>query len=106
MIERLNKVGQFIGNGGGAITFRLLATALSSLIIVLLGYEGERMNSRLDELLQASATQASVQAVQMQRLDDLSQNVSSLWASERSQDGMLANHEHRLTYLEARQRGH
>jgi hypothetical protein len=76
-----SRVKDFLSNGSGAITFRLLATALSMLTIALVGYEGERINTRLDAAIAMTANNSTQIAVHESQLGNLDAGKTLLWNS-------------------------
>src|SRR5580698_4760950 len=81
-----NGVTKFLANGGGAITFRLLATAMGALIIWLVRLEGEQLNERLNRIESAISTVAQVAQdasaqgdVNASRLVTLDDSAAQLW---------------------------
>jgi len=100
-------VTRFLANGGGAITFRLLATAMGALIIWLVRMEGEQLNERLNrieaaistvsEVAQDASARGDVNAV---RLTTLDAGTSELWHAVNANATRIDDHEHRISELE------
>ncbi len=106
-----NGVSRFLANGGGAITFRLLATAMGALLIWLVRMEGEQLNERLNRI-EAAITAASELAqtasahgdVNAARLGTLDNSAAELWRAINAADMRLDDHEHRISELEGAHR--
>ena len=105
-------VGRFLANGGGAVTFRVLSTALAVLLLALVRYEGEQLMARLDKI-EAAATAGEQKAqmaldradVHAARLDTLDASNIALWSAMHGNSVRLDDHEHRISIIEgARQR--
>lgn len=100
-------VTKFLANGGGAITFRLLATAMGALIIWLVRMEGDQLNERLNrieaaissvnEVAQNASAQSDVNAVRLTTLDG---TTAELWHAVNTDAARLDDHEHRISELE------
>jgi hypothetical protein len=106
-----SNVAKFLANGGGAITFRLLATAMGALIIWLVRMEGEQLNERLNRIEAAMSTvsqvaqdasaRGDVNAVRLTTLDNAN---AELWRAINADAARLDDHEHRLSELEGARR--
>jgi len=106
-----NGVTKFLANGGGAITFRLLATAMGALIIWLVRMEGDQLNERLNRIEAAIATvsqiaqdasaRGDVNAARLTTLDDAN---AELWRALNANAARLDEHEHRISELEGARR--
>ncbi|HEX4156996.1 MAG TPA: hypothetical protein VHY79_00850 [Rhizomicrobium sp.] len=102
-----NGVTKFLANGGGAITFRLLATAMGALIIWLVRMEGEQLTERLNrieasisavgQVAQDASARGDVNAVRLTTLDGAS---ADLWRAVNANASRLDDHEHRISELE------
>jgi hypothetical protein len=90
-----------MANGGGAITFRLIATALGMITLGLVTYEGERMNNHLDAITDKALSDSARIDVHAQRLDTLDAGQLRLWTAVHGNGVTLQDHEHRITVLEA-----
>jgi hypothetical protein len=101
-----NGVARFLANGGGAITFRLLATAMSALIICLVRMEGEQLNERLNRIETAISTVTGIAQsasahgeVNAARLTTLDGSAAELWRAVNANAVRLDDHEHRISEL-------
>ncbi|HEY3639336.1 MAG TPA: hypothetical protein VGK90_14400 [Rhizomicrobium sp.] len=104
-------VTKFLANGGGAITFRLLATAMGAVIIWLLRIEGEQLNERLNrietaisavsQVAQDASARGDVNAVRLSTMDG---TTAELWRALNANTVRLDDHEHRLSELEGAHR--
>jgi len=99
-------VGKMLANGGGALSFRLLATALAVCTLSLVAYEGERMNNRLDEIDQTARDAAARVGVHAARLDTLTASDVALWAAMHADSVRIDDHEHRISIIEGSQERH
>lgn len=100
-------VTKFLANGGGAITFRLLATAMGALIIWLVRMEGDQLNERLNrieaaissvsQVAQDASARSDVNGVRLTTLDG---NTAELWHTVNANAARLDDHEHRISELE------
>jgi hypothetical protein len=102
-----NNVTKFLANGGGAVTFRLLATAMGVLIIWLVRFEGDQLNERLNRIEGAISTVARVAQdasargdVNASRLVTLDESAAQLWRAVNANAVRLDEHEHRISELE------
>jgi hypothetical protein len=106
-----NGVTKFLANGGGAITFRLLATAMGALIIWLVRMEGEQLNERLNrieaaistasEVAESASARGDINTVRLTTLDDAT---AALWRTVNANASRLDDHEHRISELEGARR--
>ena len=98
---------KFIANGGGAVTFRLLSTALGMVMLALMTWGLNAISSRFDRLeskLGAIAqtiddTRARVD-VHASRLDHADVNETALWLAVHANATRLDDHEKRLSHME------
>lgn len=104
MVGTRGSVGGFLADGGGAVTFRLLATALGAAILWLLRFEGEQLNARLDRIESSIATVAQVAQTASARGDVDAARLAALDAAAAELRRTLDGHEHRLSELEGARR--
>ncbi|MGH6877877.1 MAG: hypothetical protein ACREHV_10940 [Rhizomicrobium sp.] len=100
-------VAKFLANGGGAVTFRLLATAMGVVIIWLVRFEGEQLNERLNriesaipavaQMAETASAKGDVDAARLTTLDD---SAAQLWRAVDANAARIDEHEHRLSELE------
>ena len=102
------RAGHFVANGG-TVTYRVLVSAMSLIIATLVGLMWNdlraginQMNAMLLEQGRAIAANSSAIAVHEQRLNQADMGRGVIWQSLRGHAGALADHEHRITVLEAR----
>ncbi|HEY3778789.1 MAG TPA: hypothetical protein VGL35_12095 [Rhizomicrobium sp.] len=93
-------VAGFLANGGGAVTFRLLATALGVAILWLLRFEGEQLNARLDRIESAMTAVAAIAQTASAQGEVDAARVSALDAAAAELRHTLDDHEHRISELE------
>lgn len=100
----------FAANGGGTVTYRLLVSAMSVVIVTMIGFMWDDLRGTLDDIRSTlNAHSASISqitastAVHEQRLnqDDIAR--TAMWQSIRANSDKLADHEHRITVLESQQ---
>jgi hypothetical protein len=106
-----SSVTRFLANGGGAITFRLLATAMGAIIIWLVRMEGEQLNERLNRIEAAissvsqvaadASSRGDVNAVRLTTLDGVN---AELWRAVNTNATRINDHEHRISELEGAHR--
>ncbi|MGH6889095.1 MAG: hypothetical protein ACREHF_07865 [Rhizomicrobium sp.] len=97
-------VAGFLANGGGAITFRLLATALGAAILLLLRFEGEQLNARLDRIETAIATVGAIAEAASAESGAAAAQLATLDAAAAELRHTLKDHEHRISELEGARR--
>lgn len=100
MARTNDSLAGFLSNGGGAITFRLLATALGAAILWLLRFEGEQMNARLDRIETTLATVAAVAENASAETGADAARLAALDAAAEELRRTLGDHEHRISVLE------
>jgi hypothetical protein len=104
MMRTRGAVAGFLANGGGAVTFRLLATALGAAILWLLRFEGEQMNARLDRIETAIGTVTSVAETASAESEVDAARLAALDAAAAELRRTLDDHEHRISELEGARR--
>lgn len=104
MARRNETIAGFLGNGGGAVTFRLLASALGIAILWLLRFEGDQLNARLDRIETAIAAVADMAQTASDESTAEAARLSALDAAADELRRSLDDHEHRISELEGAQR--
>lgn len=97
----------FIANGGGAVTFRLLTSAMGALLIVLVGWgmswvggRFDKLDGEFDAVNKANAATSARVDVHANRLDHLDASDLSLWNAVHSNGVRIDDHEHRISLIE------
>lgn len=98
----------FASNGGGAITYRVLVTLMSAVIVTLIGWMWSDIGHRFDSIDQTlrdhtktMAQDAEAIAVHERRLNDADSARNIIWQSVHATTLRVDDHEHRITVLEA-----
>lgn len=102
-----SKAVAFIANGGGAVTFRLLTTAMGFILLAVTTWgigaisgRFDRLDAANDRLAQAIQNTTARVDVHANRLDHLDASDTLLWGAVHSNSVRLDDHEHRISIIE------
>ena len=102
-----SQAAKFIANGGGAVTFRLLSTAMGLVLLALMTWglnavasRFDRIDGALDKISQRLADTSTRVDVHANRLDHIDLSETAIWTAVHADALRLDDHEKRLSHME------
>lgn len=91
----------FMGNGGGTVTFRLVVPMLLAIIGTLVGFMWNDLKDGQHEVVRTVTDQGKAVVTNSTRIDMMQAGQQRLWMQLGKDEGKIEEHGDRITHLEA-----